>query len=113
MVTPGWQAVINSLKDGCSTNENGSIYSVTTFNTSPVSSLSVIEVRLPFGLDHDSFACYILYCDGGAGCFSARVATEPLNSFKFSRVNALQIKKKVCVVVEVHKHLSHKSHCVS
>ena len=63
--------MINFLKDGCSTNENGSIDSVAMFNTSTVSSLSVIEVRLPLGFDHDSFAYFIVCYDDGAGRFSA------------------------------------------
>ena len=75
-------ASIDTLKDGCSTNENGSIDFVTMFNTSPVSSLFVIEVRLPFGFDHDSFACFIVCCDDGAGRFSALVAAKPLSSSK-------------------------------
>ena len=82
IATLGWQAAINSLKGGWSTNENGSIDSVTMFNTSPVSLLSVIEVRLPLGFDHDSFACFIVSCDDGAGRVSARVAAKPLNSSK-------------------------------
>ena len=60
IATPGWQASINSLKGGCSTNGNGSIDSVTMFNTSSGSSLSVIEVQLPLGFDHDSFTCFIV-----------------------------------------------------
>ena len=75
--------MINSLKDGCPTNENGSIDSVTMLNTSPVSSLPVIEVRLPLGFHHDSFARFIVCCDDGAGRFSARVAAKLLNSCKF------------------------------
>ena len=60
------------------------------FNTSPVSSLSVIEVRLPLGFDHDSFVCFINCCDDRAGCFSARVAAKPLKLLQIARVNALQ-----------------------
>ena len=78
--TLGWKAVINSLIDGCSTNENGSIDFVTMFNTSLVTSLSVIEVRFPLYFEHDSFACPIVCCDDGAGRFSARVTVKPLNS---------------------------------
>ena len=88
--------MINSLKDGCSTNENGSIDSVTMFNTSPVSSLSVINVRLPFGFDHDSFACFIVCCDDGAGRFSARVAAKPLNLTKFPGSMRCKSKKSLC-----------------
>ena len=67
----GLAALINSLKDGCSTNENGNINSVAMFNTSPVSSLSVIEVGLPPGFDRDSFSCFIVCCDDERGISSA------------------------------------------